>query len=297
MKKYILFTFIVIFITSAVFAQNKHTNPARTKALNKILAFEGINAEAVLADEFAFAFALRFVVGNLEVFRRIDQYPVGDQYEPVCLMQIDEHNSNGGKIPVCRPGLELTAATMPDLDRLMRDAKREKLTLSILSATRTPAQQKQIKKQYARRGMAKYAASGYTSQHLLGTTVDFRGKKRPFIKNGKEVAWLAKNSEKYGFVMTLGPDANPYEPWHYRYMGREGVYLKNNIFDGSWKEALKFIDAHIDDILTYLEYFDEIPLLDYIPPSNSIDNAKIGVLTQPIYDSLPAGYDIRRAQQ
>lgn len=70
------------------------------------------------------------------------------------------------------------------------------------------------------------------SEHQLGTAVDFRsvGGPAPWDLDDWALtpagAWLAENAWRYGFVMSYPEGKRDltcyiYEPWHYRYVGRE----------------------------------------------------------------------------
>ena len=72
------------------------------------------------------------------------------------------------------------------------------------------------------------------SEHQLGTAIDFRAAGGPSAWNypdwatTKEGAWLAANAWKYGWVMSYPKGKSDvacyrYEPWHYRYLGREAA--------------------------------------------------------------------------
>lgn len=76
------------------------------------------------------------------------------------------------------------------------------------------------------------------SEHQLGTTVDFGSPElaemvgedqiqfHPAFERTSEGIWLAENAHRYGFTMSYPADAVErtefyYEPWHFRYVGRE----------------------------------------------------------------------------
>lgn len=76
---------------------------------------------------------------------------------------------------------------------------------------------------------AKTARAGH-SEHQLGTTLDFKTAGASDVDSSWEAEpagkWLAENSWKYGFVMSYPAGRTRqtcywYEPWHYRYFGRE----------------------------------------------------------------------------
>lgn len=70
------------------------------------------------------------------------------------------------------------------------------------------------------------------SEHQLGTALDFRSADGPpawDLEDWGETptgTWLAENAHRYGFVMSYPKGKQDvtcyiYEPWHYRYLGRE----------------------------------------------------------------------------
>jgi D-alanyl-D-alanine carboxypeptidase len=76
---------------------------------------------------------------------------------------------------------------------------------------------------------AKTARAGH-SEHQLGTTLDFKTQGAPDVDAAWEATpagkWMAANAWRYGFVMSYPAGALDevcywYEPWHYRYVGRE----------------------------------------------------------------------------
>lgn len=70
-----------------------------------------------------------------------------------------------------------------------------------------------------------------TSDHNLGLAVDFNYLEQHY-ENTEELVWLKENAEKYGFVMRYPKDKENYtgviyEPWHYRYVGKEHAKVMN----------------------------------------------------------------------
>jgi D-alanyl-D-alanine carboxypeptidase len=70
------------------------------------------------------------------------------------------------------------------------------------------------------------------SEHQLGTALDFRSARGPDPWDLEdwgatpEGRWLAENAHRFGFVMSYPAGQESvtcyiYEPWHYRYVGRE----------------------------------------------------------------------------
>ena len=79
--------------------------------------------------------------------------------------------------------------------------------------------------------LASSARAGH-SEHQLGTVVDLRSQDGPpawELEDWAETpagAWSVANAWRYGFVLSYPKDSRDttcyiYEPWHYRYLGRE----------------------------------------------------------------------------
>ena len=88
-----------------------------------------------------------------------------------------------------------------------------------------------------------------TSEHELGLALDIVDKYYQLLDEGQEKTatqqWLMQNSYKYGFILRYPTDKTKitgiiYEPWHYRYVG---------------KEAAKYIYEHKICLEEYLELF------------------------------------------
>lgn len=95
------------------------------------------------------------------------------------------------------------------------------------------------------------------SEHQLGTALDFRSADGPPAweladwGTTPEGAWLAEHAPRFGFVMSYPAGKEDvtcyiYEPWHYRYVGREvaqqvtksGLTLREWL----WAKGLKNVD-------------------------------------------------------
>lgn len=77
---------------------------------------------------------------------------------------------------------------------------------------------------------SEWVARPYCSEHHTGLAVDIVSKENERLDESQEdtavIKWLMKNSWKYGFILRYprGKKAQTkvnYEPWHYRYVGRE----------------------------------------------------------------------------
>lgn len=120
----------------------------------------------------------------------------------------------------------LTAETAAAFERMRAEAAKEGLTLVIISGYRGFDSQKQIYDgDVAAFGPNQnVSAKPGHSEHQLGTTVDINEIAESFGETA-EGKWLAKNSVKFGFVMSYPPGREAqtgyaYEPWHFRYIGK-----------------------------------------------------------------------------
>lgn len=74
------------------------------------------------------------------------------------------------------------------------------------------------------------------SEHQTGLAVDVEGSNFDYdnFENSKEFNWMINNAHKYGFILRYPKDKEhitgfKYEPWHYRYVGKEAsTYIFDN---------------------------------------------------------------------
>ena len=140
-------------------------------------------------------------------------------------------------------GHQVDSRCAADLEAMLADCRAAGHTPLLCSSYRTQEKQTQlynnlVQKQIARgnsrsEAMAKAAkevAVPGTSEHQLGLAVDIVDTQNQVLNRAQEDTavqqWLMKNSWKYGFVLRYPPEKSSitgiiYEPWHYRYVGRE----------------------------------------------------------------------------
>lgn len=138
-----------------------------------------------------------------------------------------------------------------DLIAMLQAAKSEGLNPLICSSYRTNEKQEQLYQnkvsEYLSQGYSKVEASDRaafwvarpgTSEHQLGLAVDIVSTKNQRLdrsqENTVEQRWLIQNSWKYGFVLRYPTNKNSitgvgYEPWHYRYVGKEHAKKINEL--------------------------------------------------------------------
>lgn len=138
-----------------------------------------------------------------------------------------------------------------DLIAMLQAAKSEGLNPLICSSYRTNEKKEQLYQnkvsEYLSQGYSKVEASDKaafwvarpgTSEHQLGLAVDIVSTKNQRLdrsqENTVEQQWLIQNSWKYGFVLRYPTNKNSitgvgYEPWHYRYVGKEHAKKINEL--------------------------------------------------------------------
>ncbi len=154
-----------------------------------------------------------------------------ESYEPADLVSISN------KATATTKGLRLREQAASSLGKMTKEAKKERINLTVLSAYRSFwSQQATFSMWVGSAGLASaetFSARPGHSQHQLGTTVDFTSESvnLGLAKNfdqSKESKWLTENAYKFGFVVSY-PEGKQsitgysYEPWHYRYIGSENA--------------------------------------------------------------------------
>ena len=157
-------------------------------------------------------------------------YTLPESYEPDDLASVKEAGLVSDHT--------LRALLMSDLEQLLEDAEAAGVSLELQSAFRSyEYQEKTFDYWVAQQGLEaarRSSARPGHSEHQLGTAADFRGRggKAPWDYDDwgetPAGAWLAANAYRYGFVMSYpkGKESMTcyiYEPWHYRYLGREAA--------------------------------------------------------------------------
>jgi D-alanyl-D-alanine carboxypeptidase len=124
-----------------------------------------------------------------------------------------------------------------DLSAMVADARAQGVRLAVQSAYRSYRAQASTFREWVRkigqeRALMSSARAGH-SEHQLGTAIDFKAPggpvpwdRYPRWERTVTSRWLAANAWRYGFVQsypkgTYETTCYLYEPWHYRYVGRD----------------------------------------------------------------------------
>ncbi len=134
------------------------------------------------------------------------------------------------------------ARAVGDLNAMCEAALEDGVSLSVISAHRTYDYQQMLynnevaeykayhpgcSEDEALKGAATEVARPGTSEHNLGLAVDFNSVEQNF-EDTEAFRWLNENCTEYGFILRYSTSTQDitgviYEPWHYRYVGKENA--------------------------------------------------------------------------
>ena len=116
------------------------------------------------------------------------------------------------------------------LEEMIEDAEDDDIDLKVISAYRSFDEQTELKGQFTQiygEGANAFSADQGFSEHQLGTAVDLTvasiGGTYQSFGDTEAFEWLQENAYKYGFILSYpeGNDFYIYEPWHWRFVGRD----------------------------------------------------------------------------
>ncbi len=155
-------------------------------------------------------------------------YMVGSSYVPPDLVPVTDAGISGNG--------RIRSIVIPDLRAMAEAAQTAGAPIAVQSAYRSYATQVYTFNYWTQEYGSDAALLGSArpghSEHQLGVAMDFRsaGASAEWVSDWATTpagAWMATNAWRYGFVMSYPKDASPgttcyrYEPWHYRYVGRD----------------------------------------------------------------------------
>lgn len=180
------------------------------------------------------------------------QHPISQDYE-----------FKLGKVFIETMNIQLDDRIIEDLLLMMQAAKKDGLNLMIRSPYRTFDRQESNFnnkiKLYMRQGLSymeayKVASQVITvpgcSEHEVGLALDITSETYLDLEQGfadtKEGQWLADHSYEYGFILRYPVEKEyitsiVYEPWHFRYVGREAASVmkeENLCLEEFWDKYL-----------------------------------------------------------
>ena len=173
------------------------------------------------------------------------QHFLGADYKPEDIVSLTDYPD----LVLSRQTLSLRKILIPNLLQMVKDARKQGLTLQVSSSYRAYSYQKKLFDRevelYGLETAERESARPGTSQHQLGTAIDF-GTITDDYAFSPEGMWLFENAWKYGFSLSY-PDGYEnltgyrYECWHYRYIGSEAAKLQKDYFDDIQYYLLVFL--------------------------------------------------------
>jgi D-alanyl-D-alanine carboxypeptidase len=179
-------------------------------------------------------------------------------------------------------GRMVRAIARPDLLAMIESASSEGVDLAPISAYRGPDEQAlafesaiwgamarangEIDRSEAEHRTARFVAPPGHSQHQLGTAIDFSTWEinyavQPRFAETEAGRWLEQHAWQFGFVLSYtrlgeGRSGYAYEPWHYRWIGRELAAVLHH--DGYLEHPTLVVDD-------YLRAVEEIVTVEGLP--------------------------------
>lgn len=164
--------------------------------------------------------------------------------------------SNNEYYSVSRNDMLLTAETELALKKMAIASKEDGVTLVVSSAYRTYTYQKGLFERYAAQygeaAASRFSARAGTSQHQLGTAIDFGSITDEFAET-RAGKWVLQHAHLYGFSLSYPKDYEHitgymWECWHYRYIGVHACALQKKWFLDIQQYLLEAIHFFLTDL-------------------------------------------------
>lgn len=147
-----------------------------------------------------------------------------------------DYHLNDGKV------YKLDEEALKSYIEMSEAAKKDGINLKIISAHRTYAYQAGLYNRYVDKHgkdeADRFSARPGHSEHETGLAIDLNEISKSF-EDTKAFSWLDKNAQLYGYILRYPSGMEHrtgylYEPWHYRYVGKETAIIikdENLLFD------------------------------------------------------------------
>ncbi|MBO7485710.1 MAG: M15 family metallopeptidase [Spirochaetaceae bacterium] len=247
-KRFIFLICVCLFVFAT--SCSAATNAEETK-LAKILGTMNFSSKnEILNNKNQFLQELKAVLDNDSDFLLVlvdKTHFLQPDYVPEDLIPLKKNDLYN----ISRNDLSLRIPVEKALQVMSRGAKKDGITLLVSSTYRSYDYQKKLFARYvAQDGEAlaeRYSARAGTSQHQLGTAIDFGSITDEFAET-KQGRWLYDHAAEYGFSLSFPAgyeDVTGYmwECWHYRYIGKEACALQKKWFGDIQQYMMEFIDA------------------------------------------------------
>ncbi len=159
-------------------------------------------------------------------------YYLDKDYIPNDLEEVNDGYSNGEKF--------LIKEAKTAFENMAASAATKNLHIRVVSAYRDYAYQEKLYNDYAQNDGKKnadtYSARPGFSEHQTGLALDLDNITIDYnnFEQTDEFKWMQENAYKYGFILRFPKNKTKitgylYEPWHYRYVGRDAAeYIHRN---------------------------------------------------------------------
>ena len=210
-------------------------------------------AEAVKSDRKDFLDKLLPLISVYDDFLLLvdRDHPLSENSIPDDLVDLDSYN-----IKVNKKGMKLREPALKAFINMLGDAVKANHNIMVSSAYRSYEYQSKIYNYYisvyGQEETDKFSASPGTSQHQLGTAMDFGSISDEYALTN-EGRWVLENSGKYGFSLSFPEGYEDltgynYEPWHYRYITPEGCIMQKKYFNDIQQYMLEYLHDNISFI-------------------------------------------------
>jgi D-alanyl-D-alanine carboxypeptidase len=209
--------------------------------------------ERILAEPVAFLALMAEVLDQpAELLALVDrQHPLPADYAPSDLVPLARY-----PLSTMRGDLSLRAAIMPAVLAMVSQARAEGVSITFSSTYRSYQYQGTIYnnevERYGREKADRESARPGTSQHQLGTAIDFGSISDGYEKT-PEGQWVTRHAWEYGFSLSY-PDGYEwltgyrYESWHYRYITKPAALMQREYFDDVQQYLLLFLHDHLQEL-------------------------------------------------
>lgn len=230
---------IILFIVTAVFLKNKRHTSDDVRRISKY----SVISETTQKHE-----------DVLNIIDKINEMPVNSLIKEhddwrLILVNNDHPIPKDYQVELTQlsNGIYVDSRIYSDLQQMFDDARTEGIYPIVGEGYRTHEEQQQM----MQNRIDSYIAEGYSqneaenlaqnwvakpgnSEHELGLALDINADSS-YSSDYDVYSWLAENAYKYGFILRYPQDKEyitgiDYEPWHYRYVGKEAaleIFNKN----------------------------------------------------------------------
>lgn len=190
---------------------------------------------------------------DLSLYYLIDKkHNVGESYVPKDLVPLVKNQYYN----ISRNDLSLRPDVEAALVEMAKGARKDGITLLVSSTYRSYEYQKNLFQKWVRidglEEAERESAREGTSQHQLGTAIDFGSIEDSFIETSQG-KWLNEHSEEYGWSLSFPQGYEDvtgfrWECWHFRYIGIPACEFQKKWFGDVQQFMLEFIDAWQDKV-------------------------------------------------